>query len=199
MVVIDEAQNIPIATLEQIRILTNLETTKHKLLQIVLVGQTELKDVLARPELRQLNQRISIRCELLPLSREETAEYIRHRISVASGGRSRVRFGVDALKTIHEYSGGIPRLINLIGDRCLILGLATQASTIDRKIAREAVANLELRKAKIPPRPSTPEQEKLPRATRIAIVIGIAALISAFLVWSFNSGVFARWLDMTVR
>ena len=199
MVLIDEAQNIPIATLEQIRILTNLETTKHKLLQIVLVGQTELKDVLARPELRQLNQRISIRCELLPLSREETAEYIRHRISVASGGRSRVRFAADALKTIHDYSGGIPRLINLIGDRCLILGLATQAATIDRKIAREAVDNLELRKVKARPRPSAPGQDKLPRAARVAIVIGIAALISGFLVWSVNSGVFERWFSTTVR
>jgi general secretion pathway protein A len=199
MVLIDEAQNIPTATLEQIRILTNLETTKQKLLQIVLVGQSELKDVLAKPELRQLNQRISIRCELLPLSQKETTEYIRHRISVASAGRSRVRFGTDALKMIHEYSGGIPRLINLIGDRCLILGLATRATTVDRKIVREAVDNLELRKAKIRPRPSEQSQQKLPRTARVAIVIAIAALISGFLVWSVNSGVFARWLDVNLR
>jgi general secretion pathway protein A len=195
MVLIDEAQNIPIATpLEQIRILTNLETTKQKLLQVVLVGQTELKDVLARPELRQLNQRISIRCELLPLSRDETAEYIRHRISVASGGSARVRFAPDALKVVHEYSGGIPRLINLIGDRCLILGLATEANTIDRKIAREAVNNLELRKVKVQ-RPLLGRPEKLPRAARVAIVVGIAVLLSGLLVWGFNSGVLTRWFN----
>jgi len=89
LVVIDEAQNLPIATLEQIRILSNLETNKRKLLQIVLVGQSELKDILARPELRQLAQRVSLRCELAPLSVEETANYISHRIKMASQGPPR--------------------------------------------------------------------------------------------------------------
>src|SRR6185295_13293179 len=92
VLLIDEAQNIPLPTLEQIRIISNLETHNAKLLQIVLLGQQELTEVLARPELRQLHQRISIKCELTPLSREEVAQYIRHRLSIASGGQSRIIF-----------------------------------------------------------------------------------------------------------
>jgi general secretion pathway protein A len=195
MVLIDEAQNIPIATLEQIRILTNLETEKKKLLQIVLVGQAELRDVLARSDLRQLNQRVSIRCELLPLSREETGEYIRHRISVASGAKARVRFAGDSLKMVHEYSGGIPRLINLIGERSLILGFAHQVTTIDRKIIREAVDNLELRKARIRSISRPVQQDALPVPARLAIVMGIAALLSVILLWGFNPEALVRWFN----
>src|SRR5262245_46331210 len=111
VVLLDEAQNIPMATLEQIRILSNLETNKEKLLQIVMVGQLELVDLLSKPELRQLHQRVSMKCELTPLSADETSEYIRHRLSIASSGKSRVAFTPDALKEIYRYSGGIPRLI----------------------------------------------------------------------------------------
>src|SRR3954470_7916277 len=100
VVVLDEAQNIPMATLEQIRIISNLETNKEKLLQIVMVGQLELVDVLSKPELRQLYQRISIKCELNPLSADEAALYIRHRLAIAGGGQSRVVFTPDGLKEI---------------------------------------------------------------------------------------------------
>ena len=187
MVLIDEAQNLPIPTLEQIRILSNLETEKKKLLQIVLVGQSELKDVLARPELRQLNQRLSIRCELLPLSREETARYIEHRIRVASeDNQVRVTFNKAAIKIIYAYSGGTPRLINLIAERCMIAGLASQARIIDPKIAKEAVHSLELRKVKKSSRPVDSTQEGFPRAARIAIVALGAAVVSGLILWALS-------------
>ena len=102
VVLIDEAQNIPMATLEQIRILSNLETHKDKLLQIVLVGQLNLIDVLSQPSLRQLFQRVSIKCELSALSEAETGDYLRHRLSVAGASGSSVSFGPTA---IHEVLG----------------------------------------------------------------------------------------------
>jgi general secretion pathway protein A len=150
VLIIDEAQNIPLATLEQIRIISNLETHNAKLLQIVLVGQLELTDVLAKPELRQLHQRVSIKCELSPLSLEEVAQYIRHRLAIAGGGQSRIMFTLDGLKEIYSYSGGIPRIINLIADRSLLAGMALSTTTMDRKVVREAVENLQLKKPKSP-------------------------------------------------
>ena len=131
VLIIDEAQNIPLATLEQIRIISNLETHNAKLLQIVLVGQLELIDILSRPELRQLHQRVSIKCELTPLSFDELAQYIRHRLAIAGGGQSRIMFTPDGLKDIYSYSGGIPRLINLIADRSLLAGMALSTTTMD--------------------------------------------------------------------
>jgi general secretion pathway protein A len=150
VLIIDEAQNIPLATLEQIRMISNLETHDAKLLQIVLVGQLELTDVLAKPELRQLQQRISIKCELTALSTEETAQYIRHRLAIAGGGQSRIIFSSDGIKEIYTYSGGIPRLINLIADRSLLAGMALSTTTMDRRVVREAVENLQLKKVKSP-------------------------------------------------
>ena len=145
VVLLDEAQNIPMATLEQIRIISNLETNKEKLLQIVMVGQRELVDVLSKPELRQLHQRVSMKCELTPLSWDEASEYIRHRLSIASGGKSRVAFTPDALKEIYRYSAGIPRLINLLADRSLLAGMAVSTNSIDKRVVREAVQNLQLK------------------------------------------------------
>src|SRR6266513_1186232 len=148
VLIIDEAQNIPLATLEQIRIISNLETHNAKLLQIVLVGQLELIDILSRSELRQLHQRVSIKCELTPLSFDELAQYIRHRLAIAGGGQSRIMFTPDGLKEIYRYSSGIPRLINLIADRSLLAGMALSTSTMDRRVVREAVENLQLKKSK---------------------------------------------------
>ena len=148
VLIIDEAQNLPLATLEQIRIISNLETHNAKLLQIVLVGQLELTDLLGKPELRQLHQRISIKCELTPLSPDEVAQYIRHRLAIAGGGQSRILFTTDGLKEIYNYSGGIPRLINLIADRSLLAGMALSTTTMDRRVVREAVENLQLKKSK---------------------------------------------------
>src|SRR5262245_31803844 len=115
VLIIDEAQNLPLAVLEQIRILSNLETDKEKLLQIILVGQLELQAQLRAPELRQLDQRVSIRYELKPLDRESAGAYVSHRLAIAGG--SSVTFTQKALDRVHALSGGIPRLINLICDR----------------------------------------------------------------------------------
>lgn len=119
VLIIDEAQNLNLEVLEQIRLLTNLETSKTKLLQIILVGQPELNDLLSRRELRQLNQRITARYHLLPLSLEETRIYIRHRLTVSKGDPD--LFKESAIKKVFDYSGGIPRVINIIC-HCALLG-----------------------------------------------------------------------------
>jgi general secretion pathway protein A len=143
LLIIDEAQNLPRQVLEQIRILSNLETNKEKLLQIVLVGQLNLKDLLRAPELRQLDQRVSIRYELKPLTREETAAYVAHRLTIAGGG-SQVGFASRALDLVHRYSGGIPRLINLICDRALLGGYSARATKIVPQMVLSAAHSLDL-------------------------------------------------------
>ena len=118
VLIIDEAQNLSVNVLEQIRLLTNLETNKRKLLQIIMLGQPELKDILARSEMRQLAQRITARYHLDPLSEKEVGSYVAHRLSVA-GGRSRI-FPASTIKTLYKLSHGTPRLINIICDRALL-------------------------------------------------------------------------------
>src|SRR4029078_5719495 len=129
VLIIDEAQNLPLPVLEQIRILSNLETDKEKLLQIILVGQLELQTLLRSPELRQLDQRVSIRYELKPLDQENVAAYVAHRLPIA-GGSAAVGFTTKALEQVYRLSGGIPRLINLICDRALLAGFSEQTSRI---------------------------------------------------------------------
>jgi general secretion pathway protein A len=143
LLIIDEAQNLPLQTLEQIRILSNLETDKEKLLQIVLVGQPNLRDLLKSPALRQLDQRVSIRFELNPLSIDETAAYVGHRLTVAGGG-SAVTFTARALSTVYRYTGGTPRLINLLCDRALLGAFAQRTNRITHQIVRAAAGSLEL-------------------------------------------------------
>jgi general secretion pathway protein A len=143
LLIIDEAQNLPRQVLEQIRILSNLETDKEKLLQIVLVGQLNLKDLLRAPELRQLDQRVSIRYELKPLTREETSAYIAHRLTIAGGGAV-VSFAPKALDLVHRYSGGIPRLINLVCDRALLGGYSARTNRITPDLVVAAAAGLDL-------------------------------------------------------
>nr|WP_274607967.1 AAA family ATPase [Thiorhodovibrio winogradskyi] len=143
VLIIDEAQNLRPVVLEQVRLLTNLETTKHKLLQIFLVGQPELRTLLAKNELRQLNQRITARFHLVPLSLAETSAYIRHRLSVA--GVERPLFSRAAVRRVHHHSGGVPRLINLICDRALLGAavshrLQANAAIVDQA-AREVRGN----------------------------------------------------------
>jgi general secretion pathway protein A len=143
LLIIDEAQNLPLQVLEQIRILSNLETHKEKLLQIVLVGQLNLKGLLRAPELRQLDQRVSIRYELKPLTREETAAYVAHRLTIAGGG-AQVSFTSKALERVHRFSGGIPRLINLICDRALLGGYSQRATRIVPQMVTDAAHGLDL-------------------------------------------------------
>src|SRR5690606_35061328 len=120
VLIIDEAQNLSREVLEQVRLLTSLETETQKLLQIILIGQPELREMLARNDLRQLAQRVTGRYHLNPLSREETAAYVRHRLRIA--GATQEIFTRGALAELHRASGGIPRLVNVIGDRALLGG-----------------------------------------------------------------------------
>jgi general secretion pathway protein A len=143
VLIIDEAQNLPLQVLEQIRILSNLETEKEKLLQIVLVGQSNLKDLLRRAELRQLDQRVSIRYDLKPLSAEETSQYVQHRLSVAGGGAA-VAFTPKSLRRLHTCSMGIPRLINLLCDRALLSAYSAHTPRIVPSFVDAAAESLEI-------------------------------------------------------
>ena len=129
VLVIDEAQNLPPQVLEQVRLISNLETDTDKLIQIVLAGQPELAKVLEKPELRQLNQRIALRYRLTPLSREDAFAYIGHRIAVAGGG-NRVSFTAAAVALLYRFSGGIPRIINILCDRALLIAYTGDRNTI---------------------------------------------------------------------
>jgi general secretion pathway protein A len=143
LLIIDEAQNLPLQVLEQIRILSNLETDKEKLLQIVLVGQPNLKAHLRSIELRQLDQRVSIKYELMPLSPEETGAYVMHRLAIAGGGAA-VSFAPAALARIHRCTGGIPRLINLACDRALLAAYSARTNRVLPAHVRHAADSLEL-------------------------------------------------------
>ena len=144
VLIVDEAQNLPLQILEQIRILSNLETDKEKLLQIILVGQLNLGTLLRSPELRQLDQRVSIRYQLKPLTDEETGAYIAHRLAIANGARS-VVFTPTAVKVVYQYSGGIPRLINMLCDRALLGGYSAQTTRIDEDLVVAAAEGLDLK------------------------------------------------------
>lgn len=141
VLIIDEAQNLSLDVMEQIRILSNIETEKDKLLQIIFVGQLELNEKLKLPTLKQLNQRISIRYEITPLDLDGTKNYIEHRIMIA-GAASRVTFTRSAVREIYSYSKGYPRLINLVCDRALLAAYNQHDETIDRPHVGEAIRSL---------------------------------------------------------
>lgn len=136
VLMIDEAQNLRPKVLEQIRLLTNLETTKNKLLQIFLVGQPELRTLLQSEGLRQLNQRITARYHLRPFDSGETSEYVRHRLAVA--GVERQLFTRSALRRVHRISGGVPRLINILCDRSLLGACVTRSPLVTKSIVDKA-------------------------------------------------------------
>ena len=142
VLVIDEAQNLSIATLEAVRLLSNFETTNQKLMQILLVGQPELREKLNVPELRQLKQRIGLRCHIGPLSPEETRLYIRHRLRIAGATDAGI-FTDGAIQRITEYSEGTPRVINIVCDHCLLSGYADSKRRIDAGVVDEAIEYLE--------------------------------------------------------
>ena len=144
LLIVDEAQNLPMQVLEQIRLLSNLETDKEKLLQIVLVGQTNLQGVLKTAELRQLDQRVSIRHQLRPLTEEETSAYVVHRLMIA-GGAASIRFSGKALSRVHAITGGIPRLINLLCDRVLLAAFSSRLTRIERRLVDDVARTLDLR------------------------------------------------------
>lgn len=141
LLIIDEAQNLSLETLEQVRLLSNLETSSSKLIQIVLLGQPELDRKLDSREMRQLRQRISVRWGLRSLSRRETAEYVRHRLRVAAGG-GRDIFTTAALREIHRRSRGIPRLVNVLCDRSLLVGYAAGEARIGSALVKKAAREI---------------------------------------------------------
>jgi general secretion pathway protein A len=142
VLIIDEAQNLTNDLLEQVRLISNLETDDRKLLQIVLMGQPELRDRLNDHSLRQLRQRITVRYHLRPLRFNEVKDYIRHRLQV-SGANGAPHFSIPALWRIFKYSNGIPRLVNAVCDKCLLAGFVRQRDGIDFSTANRAVRELE--------------------------------------------------------
>ncbi len=176
LLVIDEAQNLSREVLEQIRLLSNLETTQNKLLQIILVGQPELQKILDSYELRQLRQRVTLSLSLEPLTATETIDYIEHRLQIASG-EQRAWFGKGAMRVIYRYSKGIPRLINIACDRALLTAYGLNQREIDGKITRQAIRELKgkyRRQAFAPDR-----QRKLTVGLFAALMISVAALLTA--------------------
>ncbi len=163
ILVVDEAQNLAPAVLEQVRLLTNLETAKQKLLQIILIGQPELRDLLARTDLRQLAQRITARYHLEPLSREESARYIEHRLKV--GGVVGEVFSAGAKKEVFRLSQGVPRLINVICDRALLGAYAQETRPVSARLVRQAAAEVK------------GELESSPWVRRSAIAAGLAGIV----------------------
>lgn len=142
VLIIDEAQNLKPSQLEQIRLLSNIETEKDKLMQIVLIGQPELNRRLALYELRQLQQRIMVRYHITPLEKDEIKNYISHRLDIA-GSKNRIRFTEEAFQVIYDFSGGIPRLINIICDRALLAGFVAETNTIDLDIIKKCIKELD--------------------------------------------------------
>ena len=142
VIIIDEAQDLEPQVMEQVRLLSNLETDEHKLMQIVLAGQPELRARLNQHDLRQLRQRILIRCHVEPLNDLETGEYIAHRLRVAGGGPD-IQFSPDAVQGVYRYSSGTPRLINAVGDLAMLGGYAAQTRTIGSVEVDKALQQLE--------------------------------------------------------
>ena len=161
VVIVDEAQNLSPETLEQVRLLTNLETASHKLLQIILIGQPELREVLGRMELRQLAQRVTGRYHLDPLSKAETASYVNHRLRVA-GANGEV-FTAAALREVHRLSTGIPRIINVISDRALLGAFTQETHRVGPALIRNAAGE-------VYGRPFSPPWMKVPVLDRKSVV-----------------------------
>ena len=195
VLIIDEAQHLSSEVLEEIRVLSNLETNDQKLLQVVIVGQLNLIEMLHKPDLRQLDQRISIRCYLKPLTREEVEAYVTHRLWVARGSTP-VTFTPRAFDLVHSITGGIPRMINLVCDRALMAACEQQTSRINEDNVVKAAAQLghEIPKGKIKgekgetttttaaaamPQPEAPSRRPL----LIGAVSAVAALVIAAMIW----------------
>ena len=179
VLIIDEAQHLSPQVLEQIRIISNLETNESKLLQIVLVGQLNLLDVLAAAEMRQLDQRISIRAQLKPLNRDEVEAYIAHRLWVARGSTA-VTFEPAALDLVHAYTGGVPRIINLLCDRSLMQSAQMRVNRLTSAIIEESAASLGLRlPATGRPKGKASASSPTPNRSR---VVGVAAAVVVLLV-----------------
>ena len=142
VLIIDEAQNLKTSILEEIRMLSNLETDKEKLFQIILVGQPELKNKLDSPNLKQLKQRIAVKFHITPLAKDEVSSYINHRLSVA-GANGNIQFREEAIDCIYGFSGGIPRLINMICDKALLAAYVMETKEITLPIIEKGIKEME--------------------------------------------------------
>lgn len=170
VLVIDEAQNLTPSVLEQIRLLSNLETESRKLLQIVLIGQPELMKHLSLDELRQLNQRITARYHLKPLDRVETYQYISHRLRVA-GGRRSVHFTPAAVRQVYKHSAGTPRVINAVCDRALLIGYTRDTHDITPDIVKQAIREIQ---GEMPKRVRSPWlRHLLPNSTIVVVLLAL--------------------------
>ncbi|GFO54447.1 ATPase AAA [Geomonas sp. Red276] len=181
VLVIDEAQHLSVEVMEQIRLISNLETESDKLIQIVLVGQPELRTLLSRSELRQLDQRITVRYHLKPMGFEDSCDYIRHRVKAAAGGREPVSFAPGAMKKIYRFSGGFPRLINGACDRSLLAAYTAGRREVSPSMATASLADLG-------------REEKGSRAI-IKVIVGalaLAAVASALLAFPRQDAVEAK-------
>lgn len=169
VLIIDEAQNMPVATLEQLRMLSNLETTKDKLLQIILLGQPELEEKLNRHELRQLRQRLAVRATLHPFTAKESHDYIDHRLSRAGGSTKKI-FSARAVRRIVRYAKGFPRMLNILCDNALIAGYGEQKKRISLRLVENVIADYEGKGGK------TGLKEK---SAWLAAFVSVAALLLA--------------------
>ncbi len=182
VLVIDEAQTLGGQLLEEVRLLTNLETPERKLLQVILLGQPELDAILEQPEFRPLKQRISVRYRLEPLNWEETRAYVKKRLK-AAGARNLYLFTPNALKTVYRYSKGIPRLINVVCDNALLNGYASDRRVIGRSIVQEVIDDLEGGTVR--------RRERRFRAAVIATAVVVTVLA---LWWWTHPGAAPEWL-----
>jgi general secretion pathway protein A len=155
VLIVDEAQSLPLELLEEIRLLANIETHDQKLLPVILAGQPELADRLNKPSLRQLKQRIALRCELRPLTPAETCAYVAGRVR-AAGGVGAQCFSREAVMLIHARAGGIPRIVSVIADNALLTGFAAQQQPVSSRIVTEVCRDLDLDPDAHPARSSTP-------------------------------------------
>ena len=181
VVIIDEAQNLAIGTLEQLRMLSNLETAKTKLLQIIFVGQLEFGEKLESERLKSLNQRISNRYRIEPLSRREVGEYIQHRLKVAQAP-DELGFSSSALRSIRRFSRGYPRLINLICDRALLAGYSEKSFWISGRMIRKAARGLRGREE------FHVRRRLLAGAFVPVTTLVLLAIVAALFLWSFRWG-----------
>jgi len=188
VVIIDEAQDLEPGVLEQLRLLSNLETERDKLLQIILVGQPELRETLARPDLAQLDQRVTLRWHLGPLDEEEAAAYVRHRIRVASEGREPVQFSATALSTVYRLANGIPRVINVLCHRALLISYTREERYIDRATILQAARELG--------RADVVSERKFFKAPLSPLLTGLLVFLgTSMLVFASTHG----WLPMRSR
>lgn len=179
ILLVDEAQNLSADVLEQLRLLSNLETNTSKLLQIILVGQPELSALLDTDRLRQLKQRITLNCHLTPLNEEETQEYVRHRLHIAAT-KPGVTFSTAACRAVFKHSNGVPRLINIVCDRALLIAFTLGKQRIDGNIVKRAIRELQGKKAR---ERSTPEWGKW----TTGLIVGIAVSVTLLTLFQLHS------------